>query len=260
MTLTPSWIPGFALTVDYFNIGISSVIGTISPNLALTQCVATGNSTYCSLVHRAPGTGALFSDVNGYIIATTVNLGSLSTSGIDFQADYAIDLNEWTGSDLGNLTFGLFGTYLTKYHVRPIDGLGSYDCDGLFGPVCGQSVSVWRHQLHLNWDTPWYGVNVGLAWRHAAATDLEKTSSNTFLKGVVPATDARIGSTDFFDATLSAPVTSDVTLRVGVNNVFDRDPPLIGSTNTVGSPGALNTYPMYDVMGRYMFVSLSAKM
>lgn len=262
MTVTPSWVQGLSLTVDYFNIDISKVIGTLAPNLALTQCVATGNPTYCSLIHRAPGTGALFSNVDGYVVATTVNLGAMSTSGIDFQANYAVDLNEWTGDDLGTVNLSFFGTYLTKYRVTPIAGLGSYDCQGLYGPICGQSLVAWRHQAYLNWQTPWYDLNVGLTWRHIGGTDLEKTSSSSYLKGVVPPTDARISNVDYFDVTLTEPLSQGLTLRVGMNNVFDRDPPLIGLTNVTGTPGAgtLNTFPLYDVMGRYLFVSVSAKM
>ena len=46
--------------------------------------------------------------------------------------------------------------------------------------------------------------------------------------------------------------------RSGVNNVFDKDPPLISQSN-LGGFGNGNTFPgTYDQLGRYVFVNLTA--
>jgi len=51
-------------------------------------------------------------------------------------------------------------------------------------------------------------------------------------------------------------VTDTLTLRAGVNNVTDVDPPLSISVGTVGNG---NTYPqLYDSNGRYFFVGITA--
>ena len=43
-----------------------------------------------------------------------------------------------------------------------------------------------------------------------------------------------------------------------MNNVLDRDPPLAGA-NLPGTVGNGNTFPqVYDALGRYMYVGLSA--
>jgi outer membrane receptor protein involved in Fe transport len=51
-----------------------------------------------------------------------------------------------------------------------------------------------------------------------------------------------------------------VTFRLGVNNVFDKDPPLVGSS--VGGTDTRfngNTYPtVYDSLGRYAFLGMTA--
>jgi outer membrane receptor protein involved in Fe transport len=46
-----------------------------------------------------------------------------------------------------------------------------------------------------------------------------------------------------------------VTLRLGVNNIFDKDPPIIGASTLPGPPaGNGNTFPqVYDSLGRYIF-------
>ena len=48
-----------------------------------------------------------------------------------------------------------------------------------------------------------------------------------------------------------------VDVRAGVNNLFDRDPPLVPVTIQPG--GAANTYGMYEALGRQLYVSFTAK-
>ena len=50
-----------------------------------------------------------------------------------------------------------------------------------------------------------------------------------------------------------------MNLSAGVNNLFDKDPPLIAS-DSLGTYGNNNTFPgTYDPLGRYVFVSGSVK-
>jgi outer membrane receptor protein involved in Fe transport len=49
-------------------------------------------------------------------------------------------------------------------------------------------------------------------------------------------------------------------LRLGVNNVLDKDPPVIGTSNLPGVYGNGNTFPgVYDALGRYMFATVIAQ-
>jgi outer membrane receptor protein involved in Fe transport len=65
----------------------------------------------------------------------------------------------------------------------------------------------------------------------------------------------------YFDLFLSGKVTKSVSVRAGVNNLFDKDPPLVSSGGTGVSSACSsvycngNTYPgVYDSLGRYLFV------
>jgi outer membrane receptor protein involved in Fe transport len=52
-------------------------------------------------------------------------------------------------------------------------------------------------------------------------------------------------------------LTGAVALRVGVNNVLDKDPPVIGFDS---APANGNTFPqVYDSLGRYIFATVSAQ-
>jgi len=51
-----------------------------------------------------------------------------------------------------------------------------------------------------------------------------------------------------------------VSLRLGVDNILDKQPPLVGfNLNPLLVNGNM-VAPMYDTYGRYLFVSLSAKL
>lgn len=51
-------------------------------------------------------------------------------------------------------------------------------------------------------------------------------------------------------------ILDNATLRAGVNNVLDRDPPISPAASTDGNG---NTFPQtYDSMGRYVFFGVTA--
>jgi len=50
-----------------------------------------------------------------------------------------------------------------------------------------------------------------------------------------------------------------VSVRVGVNNVTDKDPPVLPTTGLSSAFFNGNTYPqVYDYLGRYLFANLTA--
>jgi iron complex outermembrane recepter protein len=64
---------------------------------------------------------------------------------------------------------------------------------------------------------------------------------------------------DYFDVATVFRVNKQLTLRFGVNNVLDREPPLIvRNTAAGGGPVNGNTYPeWYDALGRFIFASVT---
>jgi outer membrane receptor protein involved in Fe transport len=70
-----------------------------------------------------------------------------------------------------------------------------------------------------------------------------------------------LGARDYLDVALSWTINKTFAVRAGVNNVFDRDPPIVGSGTADPSIfGNGNTFPQtYDTLGRYVFMNLMAK-
>jgi iron complex outermembrane receptor protein len=72
-------------------------------------------------------------------------------------------------------------------------------------------------------------------------------------------TDRRLPSFNYLDLAGSWAIRSNLTMRAGVNNVFDKDPPLVGAGTCPAVFCSGNTFPqVYDALGRYAFVSLTA--
>ena len=72
-------------------------------------------------------------------------------------------------------------------------------------------------------------------------------------------TDRAFASRSYLDLTANFTVHNNLNFRVGVQNVFDRDPPSVGSSNCPGVVCNGGTFPqVYDALGRYVFVGLTA--
>lgn len=253
---TPQFLDGFTATVDYFDIRVDGFIGTIDPLITLVGCYGptatrASESIFCPLVHRN-AEGQLFGD--GYVSNQTTNTGFLSTTGIDIEAAWSINLEDWNVHDAGSVALDLIGTVLDTLVTEPVPGLGSYDCVGLYGAICGGPAPRWRHRLRVTWNSPWE-VSLSLAWRHMGAVDFDANENVPFFNSLCQGScndlpDARISSYDYLDVALDWPLRQGVDLRAGVNNVFGKEPPAID----------VNIYPgSYDDLGRTIFLAVTIK-
>lgn len=248
IVFTPT--PNISATIDYFDIEVKDVISTLPPALIVQQCIDTGQ--FCNLIQR-DSLGTLWATPAARVIATNQNLSRLQTSGIDVSASYNQTLGRF-----GRLNVNFNGTYLRKAVSEPIPGLGSYDCAGLYGNTCGVPAPEWRHRVRGSWLTPW-NVELALTWRHFDKVLIDTTSSNPLLAGSPNPGDRELGARDYLDIAATWSATRWLTVRAGVNNVFDRDPPLTSQSGP-SIFGNGNTFPqVYDALGRRVFVGLSAK-
>ncbi len=300
IVMTPTFLPGFNATIDYYDIKVNNAIGTIDPSIAVQGCV-NGNNVLCSLVHR-DANGFLFTTTGGYVIETNVNTGYTKTAGVDIEANYDADLEDWGLHSAGTLSFSFLGTYVDEYRVQPYTGAcqyvqnhvaknctasspapagtvatADYDCVGLYGQACGAPTPAWRNKLRVTWASPW-DFQVSLGWRYVSSVDFAGNEFNPFLRkggycalagdaSCTPLTASgggHINSFNYIDLSGEWTATNMLTFHAGVNNVFDASPPLLPSGGVVAGPtGPLNgnTFPgAYDAMGRYGFVSATLKL
>jgi iron complex outermembrane receptor protein len=69
---------------------------------------------------------------------------------------------------------------------------------------------------------------------------------------------AEIGAKDYLDLAATYSPVENVELRAGINNIADKDPPLLGSEIVGG--GSPNTYTTYDIFGRQIFLAVNWKL
>lgn len=267
VAFTPSFLPGFSLTVDYYNITVEDRIGQIGQDVTLQRCGETGSAFYCNLIQRAPGTASLFLGNNGFVVDTLLNTGSLELTGVDIEANYRFDFADMgitAGlADFGGLSFNYVGSVLDEYLVETLPGDPVFNCAGRFGSICtGTAVpsaaplAEYKHKFRTTWRTPW-NFQPSLSWRYisSVANDVNVQGGSA-----VPLnSNARLGSRNYFDLAATYRPMTGVSFRAGVNNIFDTDPPVIGSQVCPAGPCNGNTYPQtYDALGRYVFIGVSA--
>ncbi len=254
VNITPHSLQHFSASIDYWDIKLKDVIGVIPATISLQTCLATGNPTYCSLITRTPQGSLSGSSVasGGYISQTGQNVAAAEVSGIDVQLSYNQPL-----TSAGSLNFLLSGSAMLKNTTTPFAGAHTYDCVGLYGPTCLTITPHWRHNLRATWVTPW-SWEFSAQWRYIGAVSLDSnTSDPTLSNGSYDAFDARMPGQSYLDLFGSWTVTNGVELRAGINNLFDRDPPIVSSN--VAASGAANSFPTYDQLGRQVYVAFTLK-
>ena len=149
--------------------------------------------------------------------------------------------------------FNLTGSYLDKLITEPGPGIEPFDCAGFYGSPCvspnGAPHPTWRHLARVGWQMPWQNIDVSLAWRYYGPVDLFNSAPNRI--------DGHFSAQNYFELSGNWAFTEKGSVRLGINNVLDKDPPISASVGTTGNG---NTFPqLYDALGRFVFGGLTYK-
>ncbi|MEP9359488.1 TonB-dependent receptor [Sphingomonas sp. KR3-1] len=253
--LTPRFIPGFDLTVDYYDINVENVISTASAQTIVNLCYDEGQ--FCNLFQRnntattGPAGERPGQILQGSLIQAGLNFASLKRRGIDFQMNYnhAISSN-------ARLTASLYYTHQLKNSNYTDPTRPAFESRVLGQLGDPQDEVVFRTDLTVNKFKFGYGA-------HYIGPMLTTAYSNIYsINGNPPANEDVIDIRQYpsvlyhnlrFGVQLGA--TSDNRKGFewfgGIDNVADKHPPL-GST-AVGSGSAI-----YDIMGRTFYTGVRA--
>ena len=252
----PSFLPRFNISVDWFDIQIDKAIQPFGAQNTLNQCYNQNNAAACARIDRNANGSLWVGD--GNVEDLNINIGGFQTSGVDINANYNVDLEDWGAGAYGSLAFSFVGTWLnelvTDTGAGEVDSV--YDCAGFYANQCGVPSPEWRHRARMTWVTPW-DLDISGTWRHFGEAEIAVLSSaDGSLNNGGARIDRYFDAMNYLDLAATWQVMDTVTLRAGVNNVLDSDPPL---SYSVGTTGNGNTYPqLYDAMGRYFFFGVTA--
>ena len=122
---------------------------------------------------------------------------------------------------------------------------------------------TWRHRFAFDWDTPVAGLSSGFTWRFfGKASNTLFDPKNPDYVGTQDRTlrpDSEIPTISYLDLRVSY-TWNKVTLRAGVNNVLDKDPPTLDTIDSGGNSifAESNTWPsVYDVAGRFLYLNVT---
>ncbi len=231
--LSPSFLPGFNFSVDYYNIKIKNVITTLSAQEIVNGCYQQGSQGACAqIVRNSAG------DI-GTINATFINVANFTNKGIDFEASYRTNLD---GVGLpGQLNVRALANYVDSLVVD--NGVVAIDGAGYLGSQTPYLVPKWRGTLNVTYESERMGADL-----RSRYVDSGGFAPSTVLANVG---DNHIDSRFYFDLGLRGYVkTGDgkrFTVYGSVQNLFDRKPAL----------GAVSS-PYLDLVGRYFTFGVRA--
>jgi outer membrane receptor protein involved in Fe transport len=250
VTLAPSGLPGFNLTVDYYNIKITGAITNPTPSDVINACfanltAASATDPACTSIRRDPTTGGLYGEaarVPG-LPQTLSNLGRLATDGIDVQLNYTKDVGfaDWSLSAIGNWT------HKSTFQATPTSV--NRDCVGLYSVNCAsiQPEFSWSVRNTLAFKS----FDLSLLWRYIDGVKYE--FGNAFV-GTLNGKQVdfnTIPAEHYFDLTGRFHASDEITITLTVQNLLDNQPKVVGNTIGSTSYNSGNVYPStYDALGR----------
>ena len=239
--LAPDFVPGLVLSVDYFQIEIEEGIDSLSPEFVLDECLD-GDLAQCAKVKRS-GAGDLWVgsnvDRSGHVVTLQDNLAIEVVEGVDVSIEYTLDIG-----NLGDISFTDVMSVINTWDQQELAGAPTVDCKGIWGGVCGYPTPDFQNNLRITWNTPWE-FTASLLWRHIDS--VEDAKGNVDLDAI-----------NYFDLTAIWNVHENISLRAGMTNILDEEPPVGGNGAGPSNNGNGNVFPgMYDALGRYMFAGAS---
>lgn len=248
----PRFMPGFTATVDYYDIKVKNAILEPPEQDIIDACYDVekdASGFYCSRINRS-GSGSLQGGPTVGVDTTRLNGAVVLRRGVDFSATYRFNIGS------GSLSVGVNGSRVLKSVDQTDPILPALDCVGLVGSACLRPEPKWRFVQTTNYKNgPW---TLQLRWRYLGKVTQEAIAFGAADPGdfAVPA----IGARHYFDLSGTAEISEAFTLRAGILNLLDKDPPLVGNTYGGTAENSGNTFPStYDPLGRRFFVGATLK-
>ncbi|MCW1383329.1 TonB-dependent receptor [Novosphingobium sp. KCTC 2891] len=230
---SPDWADRkISLELNYYDIKLEGAVDSIGADVLLNRCALAGDALSCNAVKRTPS--GFISSINGVLL----NTGTIRTRGLDAT------LNLRSGeTGAGAFSLAVYANFLFKYQVGvpSTDGVTTTNYTGTERGSPDQAYPRFKSTAVLDWTMG--PVTTTLTGRYISGVkeiqDTTKKLASRFY------TDVQVQYRPSF-------LDSRFALTLGVNNVFDVNPPACFSCS-------LNNYDptTYDVPGQFGYLRLS---
>ncbi|UZK65462.1 TonB-dependent receptor plug domain-containing protein [Sphingomonas sp. M1-B02] len=236
----PSFMRGFNVSVDYYDIEIEGAIATLSA-ANLTFACSQGNQAACDRITRDPTTQTVVE-----ARANAQNVASVQTRGVDVEMSYLLQMSQLGANMGGSLRFRALATYVDRYiqstGVPPI-----LNTAGDVGDAVALGLPKWRGTFGATYQDSNLGFDARVRYVDGGKFNqlLIDNPATVALEGLI---NNEIKSRTYVDLGIQFKVLDSFTLSANVNNVFDVAPPI----STAGNPH-------YDIVGTYFSMGARVK-
>ena len=241
LVYSPAWArsggSNFNAEINYYDIKVTDAIAAIDPQVTLNNCALLGDPESCALIIRT--SNGFVNEIDG----TLDNLDSIRTKGIDATINYRSP-----ATSAGRFGVTLNASHLIKYVLTASNGFVVIDRKGTERGSPDQAYPEWKGNATLDWSLSDF----------AASVTGRYIDSVTEIGGLSADGTNKLGSrfyTDFQFIWTPSMLDQRFAFAVGVNNLFDKDPP--GCFSCSGNnydPGT------YDAPGRFGYARISYRM
>lgn len=249
---TPTFLPGFSASVDYYRIKLKQAISTVGPQTIMNACydLPDINNVFCTRFERDPtgetaASGVPYGLVNNSLKAGPLNYAALIARGLDFEFAYRARLG----------TLGRLDTRLNWTHVLELTSF----TDALNPDFGNRSLSeLGAPKDAFNWNTSLQSgrFNFGYQMRFIDRMTTSAYEDYYEFEGRDPQNpdyaDKRWYPRRFYhDVRMGVDVGSRYNFYMGIDNLTDQKPPYALSGIGGGSS-------IYDAIGRFFYAGVKA--
>lgn len=248
--LSPRFIPGFNLSVDYFNIKLKDGISAFSAQQIVNLCFL-GQTAFCGAITTDPTRTQ--NPARPYLIILTqpFNAASQQVRGLDIDVSYRLPLNRLFDGGNGAFTLrGLTTRYIENRFNSGVPGTVVLNTVGVNG---GQgSTPKWIYRVSAAYDTDDFSITAvgrGVSKGKYVANGIECQTGCPVSTVNAPTYESnRIKGAFYTDLNLTQKFTADGGTRgevfFNITNLFNKDPILLPETGLAAN----STYS--DLLGR----------
>jgi iron complex outermembrane receptor protein len=245
--LTPRFLPGFALSVDYWSVDIEDSIGLPTTQDIIDNCFE-GRTAFCSAIDFEPGTQEIF-----VVRRTPFNYTSQVARGVDYETSYRFDASDLHGSLPGSVMIRALATNYKR---------NATTTEGVIDDTAGMNTSFgppsWKWNASVSYALDAFSASLSARGISSGVYDNDWIECSSGCPAsttkYVTVTDNHIEGAVYLDASVAYNFDfGDMAVEgfLNVRNLTDKDPAIVAA-----NPGGFNytiapaNAQLYDVLGR----------
>jgi outer membrane receptor protein involved in Fe transport len=258
--LSPTFLPGFNLAVDYFNIKVNKGISSFTPQQIVNLCFL-GEQVFCDAISTDPARTQNPSQPYLIIRRQPFNAASQKVRGVDIEASYRLPLDRLFGNADGAFTLrGLATHYIENRFDSGVPGTVALNTAGVNGGQTG--TPEWIYRISASYDTEAFGITAigrGVSAGKYVANGIECQTDCPVSTVNAPTYESnRIEGAFYVDLNLTTKFNAlgrgDGEFFINVTNLFDANPILLPESGLAAN----STYS--DLLGRAFRVGMRLRL